>query len=247
MPQPGESGWAPTYPNISRWRRTTFSDITTERVLPDCDERGTVSDLFDSDLAHLFDYCRALLGQDAEAIRTARSVLDSPHDPLADRERLRAWHFGLTRSLALALRPPGSDGPSYRPRALIATSNQQAQGGVLRPFHAITDRDREILDLVYRHRVRPADLPAVLIAPAEETYRRLVNAEAEFVSLATGPNNGPGADLEDIAALPLAALPRAALPLSAVPLPAVPLPALPAAEQGERQPEDPPAYQVEEP
>jgi DNA-directed RNA polymerase specialized sigma24 family protein len=171
MPQPGEPGWS----------------RTGERDLPDPVELRTLQDLFDSDLAHLFDYCRALLGQDAAAIRTARSVLDSAHEPMPDRETLRAWLFGLARSLAVALRPPGSDEPSYMPPALIAAWSQQTDNGVLRAFCALTDGDREILDLVYRHGIRPADLPAVLIVPAEEVYRCLAMAEAEFISLAAEP------------------------------------------------------------
>src|SRR5215472_17042196 len=102
MPQPGEPG------RPGAW----------ERVLPDADELDTSPELLATDLAHLFDCCRALLGENAEAIRTARSVLDSPHDPLPDRGRLRAWLFGLARSMALALRPPGADGASYMPAAL---------------------------------------------------------------------------------------------------------------------------------
>jgi hypothetical protein len=191
MPQSGEPG----------------SVDTRERVVRDSDGLDTPPELFGSDLAHLFDYCRTLLGQDAQAIRTARAVLDSAHEPLPDRERLRAWLFGLARSLALALRPPGDDEPSYLPPALIAGSSQQTDNGVLRAFRALTDREREILDLVYRHRIRPADLPALLIVPAEEVYRCLVHAEEEFISLAAGPDAGLRADLADIAALPLAALP----------------------------------------
>ena len=194
-------------------------------ALPDSGELDAVPDHFGSDLAHLFDYCRALLGQDVEAARTARSVLNSEHETLPDRGRLRAWLFGLARSLAVALQPPDSGEPSYMPCALIAASSHQAAGGVLRAFRELTDRDREILDLVYRHSIRPADLPAVLIAPAEEAYRCLANAEAQFISLAAGPEGGPGPDLEDIAALPLAALP--------------------AADGGESQLDDRPAGQLE--
>jgi len=198
---------------------------TWERVLPDSGEPDTSPEVLATDLAHLFDYCRALLGDDAEAIRTARSVLDSPHEPLPDRGRLRAWLFGLARSLAFALRPPGSDGASYLPGALVTTSSQQADTGVMRAFRALTDRDREILDLVYRHGIRPADLSAVLIVPAEEAYRCLAMAEEEFIGLAAGPEAGPGPGLEDIVALPLAAVP--------------------ASEAGERQLEDLLAPQLE--
>jgi hypothetical protein len=180
---------------------------TGERVPLDSAAVETPNDQFGSDLAHLFDYCRTLLGQDAEAIRTARSVLSSPHEPLPDRDRHRAWLFGLARSLARALRPPGDDEPSYLPVALIAEAAQQIESGVQRAFRSLTDRDREILDLVHRHSIRPADLPVVLIVPAEEVYRRLVDAEAEFINRTAGPEACLGANLKDIADLPLAALP----------------------------------------
>lgn len=197
-----------------------------ERVLPHSDEPGTLPDLYDSELAHLFDYCRALLGQDGEAIRTARSVLDSPHEQLPDRQRRRAWLFGLARSLAFAWCPPGSDEPAYLPRALMAASIQDADEGVLQAFRALSGRDREILDLVYRHGIRPADLSAVLIVPADEAYRCLAIAEDEFINLTAGLEAGSGAGLEEIAAVPLAAVP--------------------AAEGSEPQPEDRPARQPED-
>ena len=182
---------------------------TWERVLPECDERDTPPALSGSEMAHLFDYCRALLGQDADAARTARSVLDSPHERLSDGDGLHAWLFGLARSLSLALRAPASHEPSYMPSALIAASSQQTDNDVVRAFGALTGRDREILDLVYRHGVRPADLPAVLLVPAEEAYRCLAVAEEEFISLVSAPEAGHGAGLEGIGTLPLAALPAA--------------------------------------
>ena len=180
-----------------------------ERARPASVELDTPPELFGSDLTHLFDYCRALVGQDAEAARTALSVLDSPHEALSDRDGLRAWLFGLARSLSLALHTPGRDGPAYLPAALIAAPGQQTDNGVVRAFRALTARDREILDLVYRHGIRPADLPAVLLVPAEEVYRCLAVAEEEFISLASAQDAGPGGGLEDIATLPLAALPTA--------------------------------------
>jgi DNA-directed RNA polymerase specialized sigma24 family protein len=193
MQQPGEPG------RPSAW----------ERALPVSVDLDTPPELFGSDLTHLFDYCRALQGQDAGAARTALSVLDSPHEALRDRDELRAWLFGLARSISLALCTPGRDGPPYLPAALIAASSQQTDDGVVRAFRALTDRDREILDLVYRHGIRPADLPAVLLVPAAEVYRCLAIAEEEFISLASVQDAGPGAGLEDIATLPLAALPTA--------------------------------------
>jgi DNA-directed RNA polymerase specialized sigma24 family protein len=201
MPEPGKPG----------------SIGTGELAQVDPDERETLPDVFASELPHLFDYCRALLGQDAEAARTARSVLNSAQPLQQDPGRLRAWLFSLGRGQALDSRPPGGDEPSYMPLALIAASSQQTDNGVLRAFSALSDSDREILDLVYRHGIRAANLPEVLGIPAAEAYRRLAIAEEEFVSLVAEPPGSDGSSvrdagtkLEDIAALPLAALPAAA-------------------------------------
>ena len=200
MPQPAKPDWP----------------VTGKPAVPDAVELDTLPDLLDSDLAHLFDYCHALLGQDADAARTARSVLESAHAP-ADRDRFRSWLLALARQHALALRPPRGAEPCYLPLALTAASSQQTDNGVRRAFRALTDRDREILDLVYRHGIRAANLPEVLGIPAGEAYRRLAVAEGEFVSLIAEPPESDarlagnaGARLEDIATLPLAALSPAA-------------------------------------
>lgn len=187
---------------------------TGEPALPDSAGLDTLPDGLRSGLAHLFDYCHALLGQDAKAARTARAALDSAHAAQQDPDRLRAGLFASGRRQALALRPPGADEASYLPLALVAVSTQQADNDVLRAFRALSHGDREIVDLVYRHGIRAADLPEVLGIPAAEAYRRLAVAEGEFVSLLAeppgsdaAPAGNAGAKLEDIAALPLAALP----------------------------------------
>jgi DNA-directed RNA polymerase specialized sigma24 family protein len=182
--------------------------------LPDSDELDTLPDILGADLAHLFDYCRALLGEDAEAARTARSALDSTHASQQDPDRRRALLLSLGREQALALPTSDGDDPCYMPLALIASPSQQTDNDVLRAFGALTDRDREILDLVYRHGIRPANLGEVLGLPTAEGYRRLAIAEGEYVSLVAEPPcedaepvGTADARLEDIAALPLAALP----------------------------------------
>jgi DNA-directed RNA polymerase specialized sigma24 family protein len=180
---------------------------TAEPVLPDVDAH----------LAHVFDYCRALMGRDGEAARTARSLLVTAHALQPDPDRLRPWLFAQARRHALALRPPGADEPPYLPAAQVAALSRQTDSSILRAFRALTDGDREVLDLVYRHGIRPADLPDVLDIPTAEAYRRLAVAEEEFISLAPEPSGGAGglhgsadAALDGIADLPLAPLPASA-------------------------------------
>jgi hypothetical protein len=83
--------------------------IRGEQALPDSDEPVTLPDMLGSELAHLFDYCCALLGRDAEATRTAQYVLNSAHRLLPDKDR---FLFALTRRRALALRPATPGEPS---------------------------------------------------------------------------------------------------------------------------------------
>jgi DNA-directed RNA polymerase specialized sigma24 family protein len=160
----------------------------------------------DGHLAHLFDYCRALLGRDDDAAATARAVMASAAGLPDDPERLRARLFAEARSRAVAMLPAGSDAPWYQAPEATAAAGEQSRAVALSAFGALTYRDREILDLVYRHGIRPWDLSAVLAIPAEEAYRRLVNAEEEFISLAPGPG-ASGAYLDEVADLPLAAVP----------------------------------------
>jgi DNA-directed RNA polymerase specialized sigma24 family protein len=160
----------------------------------------------EAQLAHLVDYCRALLGRADDAVSVARSVMASEGAPLDDPARLRARLFAVARRRAVALVPVRGAEPRYDVPA-AAAGGERFLAVVVSAFESLTYRDREILDLVYRHSIRPADLSAVLEIPAAQAYRRLVNAEEEFISVAAGPASTGGADLEDIAKLPLVALP----------------------------------------
>src|SRR5215469_1323288 len=155
-------------------------------------------------LAHLFDYCRALLGGEAGAADTARSVMASAHSVLSGTDR-RAWLLALARRQAIALVQLANTEPSYAVPAPAVTTGQQV--AVLSAFRALTDSDREILDLVYRHGIRPAELGAVLSIPAGEAYRRLINAEEKFIHTAAVPGIRTGPGLDEITSLPLATPP----------------------------------------
>jgi DNA-directed RNA polymerase specialized sigma24 family protein len=159
----------------------------------------------EAQLASLVDYCRALLGRDDDAVRVARSVVASARPAPEDPARLRAQLFGVARKRASALLPFSGGEPLYQ-LPVAASRDERIHAVVLSALESLTYRDREILDLVYRHGIRPADLSAVLGIPAEEAYRRLVNAEEEFISFEAGAGSAGGPDLDDIAALPLAAL-----------------------------------------
>ena len=117
-----------------------------------------LGELIDTQLADLVDYCRALTGQESDAVSTAHAAVDSAYALLTDPKLLRAWLFALARRKALTARPGSTQADSPQPR--------------------------EILDLVHRHGIRPQDLPVVLGIPATEAEERLAAAEAEYDSRA---------------------------------------------------------------
>jgi hypothetical protein len=62
----------------------------------------------DAQLADLVTYCRAVTGQEEDAVRTARAVLDSAQSQLTDPDQLRAWLFALARMEILAGSQPAA-------------------------------------------------------------------------------------------------------------------------------------------
>lgn len=176
-----------------------------------------VPQMFDAHLAHLFDYCQALLGREDDAAGITRSVLNSADALLHDPDRLRAWLFGLARRHALGFGAPAGHEPSYAPSAPggDADDRDPVRAAAIRSaYRSLTDRDREILDLVHRHGIRIPDLEAVLGIPADEALQRLADAEAAFLGVGAGAPTGAAgpatrAGLRDLAGLPLAAMPAA--------------------------------------
>jgi hypothetical protein len=62
----------------------------------------------DAQHADLVAYCRAVTGQEDDAVRTARTVLDSAQAQLTDPDQLRAWLFALARMEILAGSEPAA-------------------------------------------------------------------------------------------------------------------------------------------
>ncbi len=178
--------------------------------------------MFDAHAAHLFDYCNRLLGDEAEAASATELALTTAQSLLQDGERLRAWLFALARRECLNVNPAVADGLGYAAPAEAGEDEPDAEttdpylGGpanrpvrqVLPTFSALADRDREILDLVYRHGIRPEDLPAILGVSADRASVWLRTAEEEY-SRSENSVRADGADagVELIAELPLVALP----------------------------------------
>ena len=186
-------------------------------------DMNAFAEMFDAHAAHLYDYCHTILGDEAEAASATELALITAQSLLQDHERLRAWLFALARQECLSINPDSADGPAYAPPPNVSAAVPNAalsdaavaadvtdpdlfasSGSVLPAFSTLSDRDREVLDLVYRHGIRPEDLPAVLGVPPDRAIALLAAAEAQFSRSA---EVGPGAQPEQIADLPLAVLP----------------------------------------
>jgi hypothetical protein len=116
----------------------------------------------------------------------------------------------------LALKSGASDADTAE--LLIADISGAGSGSPwepLPPLSALHQRQREALNLVYRHGIRPDDLAMVLVVPPEEAQALLEAAEADFGRPADASPGSAVAEAEEtktvgveqMSRLPLAALP----------------------------------------
>ena len=187
---------------------------------PDRDARA-FAELYAVHAAHVFDYCRALVGSDAAAASATRAALVSAPQLSMASHLVRASLISAARQEArtLATAESGWLGTQYTARF------DTAQGVVGDTLRQLPAGHREVLALVYRYDVWPEQLAAVLGVPAADAYQRLAAAEHDFVTAATalraaGPTSRSGGiddparpatarcpSLEDIGAAPLAIVP----------------------------------------
>ncbi|MGO8957013.1 MAG: hypothetical protein ACLQFR_06565 [Streptosporangiaceae bacterium] len=119
------------------------------------DDQKTFAAMLAQHEAHVFDYLSRLLGDEAGAASTTATTMVAARSLLADPDRLRAWLFALARQEIAAKFQPAEQNPGA-----------------------------EIRDLVYRHGIRPADLPAVLGVSPERATAMLADAESDDDELA---------------------------------------------------------------
>lgn len=227
---------------------------------PDSGDQDAFAEMFDHHARHLFDYCCGLLGNRARAASAAQVTLIAGYSlagRLQDHSRMRAWLLALGRWECLsghqawskAGSPPPSDEPGDFAEALafLDTADEDASDDAafeltLSDADAIGDRwvraaldalpraDREILDLVYRHAVSMAELPAVLGISATSTPPMLAAARAKFekaaaaAELAAAAEDAPAgaAHWADAANPPQVTTTSPAYRLAAVPLAGLP-------------------------
>lgn len=196
----------------------TAGHAATLGAQPDRTDVRAFAEIYAAHAAHVFDYCRALVGSDAVAASATRAALVLAWQLPQASDLLRARLIAAARQEALAFAAAGS---SWSGASLEAADG--ALGDTLRYLPA---GQREVLALIYRHDIWPDQLPAVLGVSGRDAYARLAAAEHDFVTVATaaGPagssalGSGMGDPagalsaacpaLEDIGAAPLATVPR---------------------------------------
>ena len=131
--------------------------------------------LYDEYAGDLYDYCRALLGDDAAAAAALRETLLRAAESTGSMPTgcaLRAWLFALARSQCrrggdrLIEHPMPDDDPSAR--LLVAV------------LGTLTPRDREVLELTGRHGLTEEDLEPVLGLPDDRVASLVADARRRF-------------------------------------------------------------------
>jgi DNA-directed RNA polymerase specialized sigma24 family protein len=179
--------------------------------------------MFDPHAAHLYDYCTSRLADGQEAADATQATLIMAYSlsgRLKDADRLRAWLFALARRECASEQPvraalPNSAQDSADPvrEAEPATVEMRladfharehaTRHAAVAKLAALPSGEREVLDLVHRHHVSSADLPAILGLPASRAQALLAAAVENF------ERSEPDGELKvtDVSAIPLATLP----------------------------------------
>ncbi|RJL32659.1 hypothetical protein [Bailinhaonella thermotolerans] len=139
-------------------------DARLAEILRGADPGGLAA-VFDAYAERLYDYACSHVGDretGAVAVHDALIAAREHIGVLRDDSRLRAWLYALTRNLCL-LQPrapePGDD----------ATPEQREVRELLR---GLSRREREVLDLVHRHGLSPAEVNLVIGAPSKHLLSR---------------------------------------------------------------------------
>jgi RNA polymerase sigma factor (sigma-70 family) len=159
-------------------------------------DRAAFAGIYDRYADRLYDFCIGMVGHRdaADCVQEAfcMAVVDLPK--LRDPDKLRPWLYAIARHQALrTLRarqretasdelpdePSGEAGPeTLAARNELATLVAQAEGG-------ISDRDREVLDLAYRHGLTGVDL-AQALGVSNESAKKMVQRLRDTVGRSLG-------------------------------------------------------------
>lgn len=131
--------------------------------------------LYDSYAGGLYDYCYALLQDDAAAAAALRETLlhvAASSDAMPDECSLRAWLYALARGKCRARgdRMIEHPVPADDPSALL----------LITVLGTLTARDREILELTGRHGLSATELEPILGLPPEKVESLVAEARNRF-------------------------------------------------------------------
>jgi RNA polymerase sigma factor (sigma-70 family) len=164
--------------------------------------RHVFAHLYESYAASLFDYCDGLLRDTiaaADAVQDSLVEADAQIGSMPEPDQLRLSLYSAARRQCLAKLTGGRGKLSSL--AETATLDELELGSAVSPFEArggserqlvlaaaldrLADRDREVLNLAYRHRFDEDGLAAVLGVPPRRAHTQLSEAGARFAESAT--------------------------------------------------------------
>jgi DNA-directed RNA polymerase specialized sigma24 family protein len=180
--------------------------LTAAAVLPGEDERQAFAEIFDAHAAHVFDYCFGILGDRQRAAGASQATLIAAHSLLGrlqDKSRIRAWLLALARrecqdspsqravrtsvsdrelgpelTEALAFVDSADDDVTDAPTSQFSMRGAGEIASVSALLAWLPASEREVLNLIYRHEISPAELPAILGLTAAAAGQLRTSAEA---------------------------------------------------------------------
>ena len=161
-------------------------------------DRQVITNLFDTYAAHLFDYCSGILRNPAAAADALQDTLiaaDALIGKLRDPERLRVWLYCIARRQCRSDLPRGSE--TLTPDEFFAglpedtaefefpdvDAEALAKETVLvvrAALDGLSDEDRELVSLAYRHGIGGPDLATVLEISGRRAAALLAEAGTRF-------------------------------------------------------------------
>ena len=172
---------------------------------PGAGDRRVFANVYDTYAVHLFDYCMVILrnpGAAANAVQDTLIAADTQIGKLRDYEQLLVWLYSIARRQCLAelARPsqaatPGELSAEYdfseeyyddadlfgaEPDSLAGEQDRETLRVVRTALDGLSDRDREVLNLAFRHGIDDAGLGATLGVSTSRVRALVSRAGARF-------------------------------------------------------------------
>ncbi len=170
---------------------------------PGAADRHPLAHVYDTYGEHLYDYCAGILQNPASAADAVQDTLiaaDTQINKLRDYDRLRVWLYCIAHRQCMGLLADRAEmsasdqlGDQYPRTAGRGTrSRSPAQGSeterllvVTGALDGLSESDREVLNLVFRHGIDGEDLAAVLSISVAQARALVSGASARFEKAAS--------------------------------------------------------------